>query len=408
MDAYFKELGQTVLDSWKRENFSLEAFPEIARQALEKNPPSERVDLAAFTRAFLLDDEQPPQSQSPFGQPELVVFDHQRFYIQMLFWLDGTTEIHQHEFSGAFHVMAGSSIHAFYEFANMRPVTPHLRLGDVRTRGIELLETGRTVAIESGNRCIHSLFHLDTPSVTVVVRTQNDPGTSPQFNYLPPHMAVDPLTPDPLMERRRQLLDVLEVTGDPSYASLVGEMAGELDFERGFNLLRHTRESLSLRGEWEAVLAAFELRHGVMAEGVEATLGETARRDGIKAMRGSVTEPEHRFFLALLMNATNRADVLTLVAQRFPQQSALKTVMGWIEDLGDESEHGASILDAVFPVTLELPEGKQSGVFAAALGHFISGATKLPAVLRGLSPEDMNLLRAVFAASSLGILVGKN
>ena len=35
MDAFFQEIGRTVLERWKQENFSLEAFPEIAQAALE-------------------------------------------------------------------------------------------------------------------------------------------------------------------------------------------------------------------------------------------------------------------------------------------------------------------------------------------------------------------------------------
>ena len=209
MDAFFEELGRTVLDRWKRENFSLATFPEIARAALDQRSPAGQVDLAAFMRGFLLSDEQPLQTDSDFGEPEVVVYSHPRFYIQLLFWMDGTTAIHQHEFSGAFHVMHGSSIHAHYEFDEAHPVTPYLRVGDVRMTKIELLESGRTVPIVSGRRAIHSLFHLDSPSVTVVVRTQHDPGTGPQFNYLPPHVAVDPLHGDLLTMRRKQLLDVL-------------------------------------------------------------------------------------------------------------------------------------------------------------------------------------------------------
>src|SRR6266853_5307367 len=180
MDAFFEGLGRTVLERWKR---------------------------------------------------ELVVYSHPRFYIQLLFWLDGTTAIHQHEFSVAFHVMPGSSIHAHYAFEKARPVTPYLRVGDVRMKKIEILESGRTVPIVSGEQAIHSLFHLDSPSVTVVVRTHHDPGTGPQLNYLPPHMAIDPLHSDLLTMRRNQLLDVLEQVEDPGYAELVMEMIADLDFE---------------------------------------------------------------------------------------------------------------------------------------------------------------------------------
>src|SRR3954465_4020050 len=224
MDAYFTKLGQAVLERWKRENFSLDTFPEIACAVLDERPPAKHVDLAALVRDVLLNEEHPFQTDSPFGEPEIVAYSHPRFYIQLLFWTDGTTAIHQHEFSGAFHVMHGSSIHAHYEFDKAKSITPYLRVGDLRMKRMELLEAGRTVPITSGQHTIHSLFHLDSPSVTVVVRTQHDPGTGPQLNYLPPHLAIDPHFSDTLMLRRKQLLDVLEQGEDPDYAELVKEM----------------------------------------------------------------------------------------------------------------------------------------------------------------------------------------
>ncbi|MBP9225823.1 MAG: hypothetical protein KBF76_18260, partial [Verrucomicrobiales bacterium] len=285
MNSYFETLGRTVLERWRLQNFSLEAFPELARLALDESPPSQNVDLEELIHEFLRNDDQPFQSQSGFGQPELVAFSHQRFYIQILFWLDGTTDIHQHEFSGAFHVLHGSSIHAEFLFDRGRSVTPHLWLGDLRMKQIELLETGRTVPITSGRENIHSLFHLDTPSVTVVVRTHNDPGTGPQFNYLPPHIAIDPLHTDTLTIRRKDLLSVLESLDDPGYATLVGEMVESLDFERGFHILHHAMGRLQELDEWESVLAVFQNRHGELAMGVHATLAECLRRETISQMR---------------------------------------------------------------------------------------------------------------------------
>src|SRR4051795_9813303 len=166
MLTFFNEIGRTVLERWKRANFSLAKFPEIASAALDARPPAKRVKLPALMRDFLLREEQPAQTDSTFGEPELVVYSHPRFYIQLLFWMDGTTDIHQHEFSGAFHVMHGSSIHAHYEFEKARSITPYLRVGNVRVKKIDLLESGRTMPIVSGQGTVHSLFHLDSPSVT--------------------------------------------------------------------------------------------------------------------------------------------------------------------------------------------------------------------------------------------------
>ena len=261
MNSYFEQLGRTVQQRWQQNNFSLEVFPEIAQAALEEVPPAEHVDLGELIREFLINDDQPLQGMSGFGQPELVAFSDPRFYIQILFWLDGTTDIHQHAFSGAFHVMSGSSIHTEYNFEETHSVTPHLRIGDLSMKQIELLETGRTVPISSGRGCIHSLFHLDSPSVTVVVRTQNDPDAGAQFNYLPPHIAIDPNAADTLTMRRNQLLYVLETLGHSAYALLVREMITKLDFERGFFTLRDAMGCLQDLGEWDSVLEVFQKKH---------------------------------------------------------------------------------------------------------------------------------------------------
>jgi hypothetical protein len=405
MNAFFKELGRTVLQRWKQADFSLAKFPEIARTALEEKPPAQHVELATFMREFLLDDEQPFQTQSGFGQPEIIAYDHPRFYIQLLFWLDGTTDIHQHEFSGAFHVMTGSSIHAHYQFNQKHVITPHLQLGDLHMKKIELLETGSTVPIISGTRCIHSLFHLETPSVTVVVRTQNDPGTSPQFNYLPPHIALDPHLSDFLTMRRKQLLDVMEQSADPAYADLVLAMIQELDFERGFYILQHSMGHLAGLGEWDTVLSAFESKHGSAASSIAPTLEQCVHRDSIKNMRSHIADPEHRFFLALLMNVMSKSDVLTLVGQRFSDVKPVETILRWAEELSDVSENGATILDAIFPETLDIPEEDQPSLFMAALRHFLTSSKKAPAALRRLSSDDCNGLRTAFATSSLRVLV---
>jgi len=397
MDAFFTKLGRTVLARWKQVNFSLAAFPDIAQRALEEHPPSENVDLAALIREFLMEDEQPLQTSSGFGQPELVAYDHPRFYIQILFWLDGTTDIHQHEFSGAFHVLWGSSIHSHFEFENVQPVTAHFRLGDLRLIDTQLLETGSTVPIVSGRSCIHSLFHLDSPSVTVVVRTHSDPGTGPQFNYLPPHVALDPFYHDALTMRRKQLLDVLEQTGDPEYSELVMEMIGELDFERAFFILQNCMGHLRNLDMWEDVWNIFAKKHGAMAARVEPVLGEIIRRDGIAAMRGNIDEIEHRFFLALLLNVSGRDAVLEMVRQRYPGDS-LETVLRWAEELSGMSVQGTWILDAQFPAGTEVDVEQECELFLSALCYFIKGG-KIPTALKK-SAAILPVLRKAFECSS--------
>lgn len=405
MHKFFNQLGRTVLERWKQENFSLEKFPTIAVSALNQRSPSKHVNLPAFMRDFLLAEDHPFQTDSPFGEPELVVYSHPRFYIQVLFWMEGTTAIHQHAFSGAFHVMHGSSIHAHYVFENARPITPSMCMGNVRMKKIEILNAGCTLPIVSGERTIHSLFHLDSPSVTVVVRTQHDPGTGPQFNYHPPHMAIDPLYNDLLTMRRNQLLDVLEHVEDPGYADLVMKMIADLDFERGFYVLRHCMDYLQRLDEWDAAIKAFEKKHKSLAVGVAATLEAEVRRNIIKDLRSTIIEPEHRFFLALLMNVPTRADLLSLVKQRFPKHPPLAIIQRWAQELMEVSDEQVTILNAAFPETVQVETSARGELFLAAFQYILQGDRKIPAAMKQLLKIDIDDLRTAFAESTLGVLL---
>ena len=144
MNAYFSELGGMVYERWKKVDFAPEAFPDIATAALDERPPADRINLPELVREFLLEDAQPAQSTSGFGQPELIVYDIPRFYIQVLFWMDGTTDIHQHGFSGAFHVLEGSSLHSLFEFEDSQSITSHFRIGNLSLKATHLLEAGDT------------------------------------------------------------------------------------------------------------------------------------------------------------------------------------------------------------------------------------------------------------------------
>ena len=65
--------------------------------------------------------------------------------VSALFWLDGTTSIHQHGFSGGVPGAGGGSLHAPYSFTVSEEVTHRLVLGYLRLDGPELLRAGDVV-----------------------------------------------------------------------------------------------------------------------------------------------------------------------------------------------------------------------------------------------------------------------
>jgi hypothetical protein len=207
------------------------------------------------------------------------------------------------------------------------------------------------------------------------------------------------------MTRRKQLLDVLERSEDVNYVKLVMAMIADLDFERGFSLLYHCMQYLQQIDHWENALQAFRKKHGSIAAGVRASLEEDFRRGIIKDFRSQILDPEHRFFLALLMNAPTRADLLALVARRFPKHDPTAVVLRWIDELTQESENGLTILDAQFPDAIEPDSELRRDLFLSSFAHFLNPRKKLPPALRNRPPGDLKALQAAFAASSIGLLM---
>src|SRR5690349_464094 len=118
MIPYFQHLGQSIERAWLTRSYDEEVFPSLVLDALEEHPPVEHVgveDIVDWMFSPLQEFRQPSQ-QKLFGEPPVMLFQGPRFYIEALFWLSGTTDIHEHGFSGAFTVLEGSSVHSHWRF----------------------------------------------------------------------------------------------------------------------------------------------------------------------------------------------------------------------------------------------------------------------------------------------------
>ena len=109
--AAIDELGVELEREWAVVDYELAAFPEICASRLQGARLPARIDADDVVRAVFAGGL--PQQVDPdarFGQPPVTLYRAPRFYIDALFWVDGTTTIHDHAFSGAFQVLAGQSI----------------------------------------------------------------------------------------------------------------------------------------------------------------------------------------------------------------------------------------------------------------------------------------------------------
>src|SRR5258708_25265758 len=136
----FNELGALVESRWRNETYAEDLFPGIASQTLSELRLSERVDPWEIIRWAHSTPTLPEQMDlaAKFGNPPVTVYVGHRFYIDVYYWLDGVTSIHQHAFSGAFQVLLGSSVHTRYGFEKESEIDPHFLTGKIHFTDVSL------------------------------------------------------------------------------------------------------------------------------------------------------------------------------------------------------------------------------------------------------------------------------
>jgi len=351
---FFQELGALVEARWRDRNYDEGALPDIAAEALDETAPSKHVDPWDIIQWVNKTPQLPEQRdlEGRFGNPPITLYNSPRFYIDVYYWLDGTTSIHQHAFCGAFQVLLGSSILSQYDFNEERRINAHFSIGQIILNNVELLSIGDTRRILPGKQYIHSLFHLDRPSATIIIRTYQSQIGLPQYNYYKPHFAADPFFRDPAMIKRIQSAGLLLQMNHPQADELIGEALSISDFQTAFSLLdlvfnthNHLEKAFGLspgHRQFESLLEIARRRHGKLVDLIPAVLGEVQRQQNVIQRRAQITSNDHRFFLALLLNIPSRVRILDLVAQRFPEDNPVSTIMNWVEELGNTRMAGSS------------------------------------------------------------------
>ena len=352
----FQELGEQIEQRWRNENYQEEELPDVASDALDRANLHERVtawDILrwVFTQSFLPDQR---DLNANFSNAPITLFTGQRFYIDAYYWLDGTTDIHQHGFSGAFQVLRGSSLHSSYRFEPHQIVNNHFAIGNIVLEKVELLEEKAIRPIHAGNKFIHSLFHLDRPSVTITVRTNNTPKAFPQYSYLKPYIALNPFFKEQAALKKLQGLSILLGMQHNETDSFVSELLAYADLQTTFAALGHLYSALGQNQiekrfgistgdeRFLKYLESAREKHGAAVVDQFLSVYEyQSRQTEIVNKRRLITEPEHRFFLALLLNIDERVNLLELVQKRFPEDEPVEKVLDWMTELGATRVYGS-------------------------------------------------------------------
>jgi hypothetical protein len=330
----FHELGLEIKARWRRSSFDEDAFPDIATEALASSSMVWQTSLDDVLSWVQSADQLPMQVNHSFGQPITVFYDP-KFYIDVLTWIDGTTSIHEHAFSGAFGVLQGSSLHARYRFQAEQRYCERLFRGGTEIIDAELLDSGAVRPIHSGARSAHSLFHLDRPSVSIVVRTPRATLATPQLSYMKAGIAYDPHFVDMEYERLIRSLDIMREIDHPRFLDRARGLLDESSSFVAFKLAVYLSEHLD-RDTFRTFLESNAWRHRELLAVFASHSDEELRIRNLINRRKTVRSRSHRFFLALLLNLDKPEDILRMVSSRYPEREPRDTVLTWVRELSME------------------------------------------------------------------------
>lgn len=343
----FAKLGALVESRWREQNYNEDVFPDLAAQALLELDLTEKVDPWEIIRWVHTTRELPRQQdrQGKFGNPPITLFLGPRFYVDVYFWLDGTTAIHQHAFSGAFQVLLGSSVHSSYRFEVDREINPYFLVGKTSLDDVTLLTKGSIRTIRAGSSFIHGLFHLERPSATITVRSNHAPRNAVQYSYLRPHIAFDPFFEEDLLSKKVQTVSLLLSMKHPDADRFIADLLDDADFQTSFfildtafdflanNELEQLFQQSKSADRFHAILERARLKHGKLVDLLPPVFEEKRRQNEISRRRGMIDGEDHRFFLALLLNVPERRMVLNLIKQKYPDTDPVELALKWIKEM---------------------------------------------------------------------------
>jgi hypothetical protein len=357
----FQKLGVEVEALWREKNYNEDLLPAIAAKALTEFDIPTKISPWEVVTWIMNQTELPGQQDlmGRFSDVPVTIARFPRFHIDVYFWYNSTTAIHQHGFCGAFQVFEGSSIHSTYEFRPTEKFNFFTEIGDLNLHNVELLNKGGIREIADGRKFIHALFHLDNPSVTLIIRTHRSPLSSPQFSYLPPGVAIDPFFEEPNFIKKLQtasmLLHLKRADADEQIANLLKASDAQMSYLILSNIKRfystsQAEEIFSFSANNDRfgnLVNVVQNKHGEIAILFANAIVEQEKIGEISHKRSIVTNPDLRFFLAVLMNVSERERVFSLVKERFPDSDPLDKVLDWTFDLSTTKTFGANMTNAL-------------------------------------------------------------
>lgn len=242
MRRHYRELleaAKKIEAAWRLEGNCCTAFPAIA---LER---TSHLDLSPFGNLANLPEllENPAisclQQPSTFSDLYFKLYDNGKFWVEVLNWWGSDINVHNHNFSGVQFQLRGRSLHVTYRFEEADRIAADLAFGTLSVTSAELWNVGDHSVSLPGIEHPHNVSHLDTPTVSLLIRTHPRQECGGQNNYFAPDIAANYFVADVVFRKKIGALRLLARNNSTDFgATFHRVLAHHTHTENLFTLLK--------------------------------------------------------------------------------------------------------------------------------------------------------------------------
>jgi len=337
-----RRIGERIDSEWKSSGSKVSALPAVAARVLHDEQPHRHYDLSKLAQ-WTLSQRTYPQACNPFGPlgpPAFTVWANGNLFANVYAYTTPEVVIHDHDFAGAFINLSGTTLHVTYEFDDAERVDPTLHVGDLAVRDVEVVRTGDVRRIDAGRRFIHQVWHVDQPTVVLVIRTGPLPRPARrQFQYLHAGFATEVFRDASMLldapERFRytqKMAQCLSSSSRDTVAYLKTLLRIERPWDAAWHFLDHWRDLRAI-GALDDMLR-IGARHqgrwfaGLAKAGDEVDLFTSIQWSGVRSI-------DDRIALALLMTFDGWAPMREWVEHLLPDSDPEERFVDTLRRLGD-------------------------------------------------------------------------
>lgn len=341
-------LAANLEKSWAQSAYDQDTFAPLAAEMLSEWSDEEAVTLAEDAISALLS----PQNSSLNMDPHLSegitpVFDGAYFKIFLHRWTNAVATPHQHDWSGAYRVLRGRSLHTEYKFNCEINYSGALKIGSLRSDKNELLAPGAVKGVCAGSNFIHGLSYADDPGLAISIRATRLSSTPMDFRR--PGVGYDHLLYAP------KISDAVAKSAQIAANALASLYALQpkkfLDSLINLIRTRDPRSAYLIANHFHnaGMVDADELADALSARfGVETaqiliqSFVEDTRAQLVAELRDNVSDPAQRHFIGALHAASDFTELKEMVrlfdAERDTTVQIGGSIVGLLTDNDEENE----------------------------------------------------------------------